>query len=60
MIKIDLPRFACPICKENPEVIIMDGITLETLKHIPEISHQVDKEQHFNPVPTSVYLFLTL
>ena len=60
MIKIDYKaRFACPICKENPEVIIMDGITLGTLKHIPEISHQVDKEQHFNLVPTSERVFIS-
>ena len=62
MIKIDYKaKFTCPICKENPELIIMDGTTLGTLKHIPEISQQVDKEQHFNLIPTSdVYLFITL
>ena len=46
MIKIDYKaKFTCPICKENPEVTSMDGITLETLKHIPEIYIFIDELQ---------------
>ena len=60
MINIDYKaNFTCPICKENPEVIIMDGVTLGTLKHIPEISHSKDKEQHFNLIPTTDRVFIS-
>ena len=60
MVRIDYKaNFTCPICKDNPEVVIMDGVTLGTLKHIPEISHSKDKEQHFNLIPTSDRVFIS-
>ena len=39
-------------------MIIMDGVTLGTLKNIPETSQQVDKEQYFNLTPISERVFI--
>ena len=46
-------KFTCPTCKDNPEVIILDGITLGTLKRIPEIPHKTDENLRFNLIPFS-------
>ena len=38
MIDLDyISSFTCPICKDSPEVVVFDGITLGTLKHVPTI-----------------------
>ena len=54
MVDLDYQaKFTCPTCKDNPEVIILDGITLGTLKRIPEIPHKTDENQRFNLIPFS-------
>ena len=54
MVDIDYQvNFTCPTCKTNPDVVILDGVTLGTLKHIPEIAHQVDNQQKYSIIPFS-------
>ena len=59
MINLDYKaRFTCPTCKDNPEVVILDGITLGTLKQIPEIPHITDENQRFKLIPFSERVFI--
>ena len=51
-------NFTFPTCKGNPEVVIMDGITLGTLKHIPETPRLIDEFQKFSIIPTSNRVFI--
>ena len=60
MIAIDYKdNFTCSICKDNPEIIVLDGITLGTLKDVPKISHKIDEVQQFNLIPTSERVFIS-
>ena len=46
-------QFSCPVCKDKPDVIIMDGIAMGTTKPTPEIHPQVDETQYYPMVPFS-------
>ena len=50
--------FSCPICKEKPDVIILDGIAMGTTKTIPEYHHQFDETQVHSLVPFPERSFL--
>ena len=59
MIEIDYPKtFTCPKCKDNPDVIIMDGIMMGTVKNIPEYFNQYDEGQIYEPIPISERVFI--
>ena len=51
-------QFSCPLCKDRPEVIIIDGIAMGTTKPIPELHPQVDETQHYSLVPFSERSFI--
>ena len=51
-------QFACPLCKDKPDVIIMDGIAMGTTKPIPELRPQVDETQQYSLVPFSERSFI--
>ena len=60
MIDLDyISCFTCPICKDNPEVVVFDGITLGTLKHVPTISNTTDDQQKYNLIPTYDRVFIS-
>ena len=50
--------FSCPICKNKPDVIILDGIAMGTTKKIPDYHHQFDETQIQSLVPFSERYFL--
>ena len=59
MVNIDYTAsLTCPICKDNPEVIIMDGVTMGTSKEVPETDYQYDENQQYSPIPLTERLFV--
>ena len=49
MVSIDYKaRFTCPICKDKPEVIIMDGVTMGTCKQLPEAFFEYDERHQYH------------
>ena len=50
--------FTCPKCKSCPDVVIFDGITVGTVKSIPEISIGIDENQVLPLVPLATRIFL--
>ena len=43
--------FSCPKCRNNPDLIILDGIAMGTTKAIPEIYLEVHETQRYSMVP---------
>ena len=50
-------NFTCPICKNSPETLVLDGITMGTVKELPESSHDCDENQKYTLVPISKSVF---
>ena len=48
----------CPKCLDNPDVIIMDGITMGTCKELPEEHFQFDEDQQYSQIPQNARLFI--
>ena len=51
--------FTCLICKDNPDVVVFDGITLRTMKHVHKITNTTDDQQKFNLIPTCDRVFIS-
>ena len=49
----------CPTCKDSPEVIILDGITMGTSKEIPDSSPEFDENQFYSPIALRDRLFIS-
>lgn len=59
MLDIDYSTcFSCPKCKETPEFLILDGITMGTLKELPDYTQEFDEGQRYALVPMSVRVFI--
>ena len=59
LINIDYQKsFTCPICKDCPDVVVFDGVTLGTIKEVPPFSMQLDKNQLIPPVPQVLRIFI--
>ena len=50
--------FTCSICKDNPDVVVFDGVTLGTIKNIPPAIIHIDTDQKLKCVPQSARLFI--
>ena len=37
--------FSCPSCKDQPSVIILDGIAMGITKQLPDAPNNIDPEQ---------------
>ena len=46
-------NFTCPICKDSPETLVLDGITMGTVKELPESSHVCDENSNFIQPPSN-------
>ena len=43
LMGINYPQcFSCPICRDSPETVILDGVTLGTMKELPPERLQTD------------------
>ena len=59
MLDIDYSTcFSCPKCKETPEFLILDGITMGTIKELPDYTQEFDEGQRYALVPMSVRVFI--
>ncbi|KAI6650153.1 hypothetical protein LOD99_6070 [Oopsacas minuta] len=59
MVNIDYTDyFIYPKCLDNPDVIIMDGITMRTCKESPQAHFQFDDDQQHPQIPQSARLFI--
>ena len=48
MVDIDYElSFTCPICKDRPSIVVLDGIAMGTTKQLPDISNQVAPNKSF-------------
>ena len=43
--------FTCPTSKDNPEIIILDGITMGTIREIYDVFSGIDPNQYIPLVP---------
>ena len=60
MVNIDYTSvFTCTVCKDNPDVVILDGITLGTSRDIPQAHFDYDENLQFLPIPLSQRVFVT-
>ena len=50
--------FVLNVYVDNPEVIIMDGITMGTYKELPEAHFQDDEDQQYSQIPQNARLFI--
>ena len=52
MLDIDYTiSFKCPVCKDIPEILVLDGITMGTIKELPDFSQEFDEDRIFPLVP---------
>ena len=51
-------NFSCSICKNQPSIIILDGIAMGTTRQLPDISNNVDTEQIFPILSLAERLFV--
>ena len=59
--KVDIDytsQYICPKCKQEPEVIILDGIAMGTTKAIPDVSATVDRDQLYPMIPFSDRVYI--
>ena len=61
MLNVDYKlNFTCPICKDNPETLILDGITMGTIRELPNKSnYDFDEHQKYNLVPMSKRVYIS-
>ena len=60
MISIDYSKtFACPKCQDSPDVIIMDGIMMGTVRKLSQYLIQYDEGQIYQPIPLIVFISST-
>ena len=52
-------NFTCPICKDSPETLVLDGVIMGTVKELPESSHDCDENQKYTIVPISKRVFIS-
>ena len=51
-------KFTCSVCKDIPDVVIFDGITLGTVKNLPPPVIEIDPDQRISLVPKTMCLFI--
>ncbi|KAI6659494.1 hypothetical protein LOD99_10742 [Oopsacas minuta] len=44
-------NYICPKCKDHPDVIILDGIAMGTMKSVPEVDAKFDQDQQYPMIP---------
>ena len=59
MVDIDYSsHYTCPQCKHEPDVIILDGIAMGTMKALPTVVANVDQDQIYPLIPFSDRVFI--
>ncbi|KAI6659971.1 hypothetical protein LOD99_14312 [Oopsacas minuta] len=51
-------NYICPKCKNHPDVIILDGIAMGTMKSVPEVDAKFDQDQQYPMIPFSDRVFI--
>ena len=51
-------HYICPKCKDHPDVIIIDGIAMGTMKTVPEVAAKFDQDQQYPMIPFSDRVFI--
>ncbi|KAI6648338.1 hypothetical protein LOD99_12147 [Oopsacas minuta] len=51
-------NYICPKCKDHPDVIILDGIAMGTMKSVPEVDAKFDEDQQYPMIPFSDRVFI--
>ena len=52
-------HYSCPKCKDQPDLIIIDGIAMGTMKAVPDVATTYDEDQHYPMIPYSDRVFLS-
>ena len=50
--------FTCPVCKDTPAIIYLDGIAMGTTRQLPDLPSRVDEGQTFPIIPLGERLFI--
>ena len=50
--------YTCSICKDHPDVVIFDGVTMGTVKNLPQPSIELDTSQILPKVPQTIRIFI--
>ena len=51
-------HYSCPKCKDQPDLIILDGIAMGTMKAVPDVATTYDQDQQYPMIPYSDRVFL--